>query len=88
MEGVIATSAGNWAHDGEPCVQVEQVMADHEGRSAPALLVPHTRVESNRNELPLARDVLGHLPDLVPRRRPPVNLLGLVVRGNVPDELA
>jgi len=88
MERVIATSAGDWADDGEPRVQVEEIMADHERRSAPALLVPRTRVEDNRNELPLTRDVLGHLPDLASRRRPPVKLLGLVVRGNVPDELA
>jgi hypothetical protein len=88
VQGVTAAGVGDRADDGEACMRVEEVVADHECRSPPALLVPSTRIEGDRDELPSARDVTGHLPDLAPGRRSPVEFLGLVVRGNILDEPA
>jgi hypothetical protein len=87
MERVVTARVGDGTDNTKTRVLVEEVVADHEGRPTPALLVARLRVEGEGNEVPLPRDILRHLPDLSADRGPPVELFRLVVLWDAPDEL-
>jgi hypothetical protein len=68
-------------------MSVEEVIADDKRGPTPTLLVIRLRVEGQRNEVPLPRDILRHLPDLTADGMPPIEFFRLVVLGDAPDEL-
>jgi hypothetical protein len=41
------------------------------------------RIKGNRNNIPLFRDVRGHLPDLLANRLSPINFTGLIIIRNM-----
>jgi hypothetical protein len=86
MERVVAACGGDGTDDTQTRVPVEEVVADHESRPTPTLLVTRLRVEGEGNEVSLPRDINRHLPDLAADRIPPVELFRPVVLGDTPDE--
>src|SRR5437867_2970113 len=79
MERIVASRLGDWTGHAEPGVSVEQIVADHQGGTTPALLVS--------NEVSLPGDIVGHLPDLASARGPPVQFVRSVPLGNTSSEL-
>ena len=82
MKGNVSRCVGDGAHHGKARMAVEQSVADYQGGTTPSLLPSGLRVEGQDHEIPLLRNVAGHLPEFLSGRRPPVELLRPVLLGH------
>jgi len=71
-----------WANNCQTCTLVKEVFANDKGRSPPFLFMPGLGIKIDSDNIPLFRDVCGHLPFLLADRFPPFNFAGLVVFRN------